>query len=354
MVAIEDIYDAAFDRGRFPALVAAMVHAFGASSGYILWYDSERSEGFQAEFGNDPVWLQRYVETYARHDVLRPLLDAVPEGVCDRAWPHLQTPAVRNSRFYREFLAPQAIVDNLIVNLIKRPGVSASLALLRAAPAAPFTATDADRLAALVPHLRRAVYIQSHIVRAADRAASVRAFDGSNGFSLLLSADRIIVEIDAPLAQLLRLGPGQGLRDSPIGKAIERTIDAGAPVAIALTTSDGLPVPILCEARPLEQNRFGDLASGPAPSHAVHVTRLDRPRTIAFDAMAALYRLTPTELKVLRDAIAFGDLVGIGTRIGMAPATARTHLHRIYDKTGTRSFAALSNVAHRFGRLSAE
>jgi DNA-binding CsgD family transcriptional regulator len=55
---------------------------------------------------------------------------------------------------------------------------------------------------------------------------------------------------------------------------------------------------------------------------------------------------------VLRDAIEHGDLAGIGDRLGMARATARTHLHRIYDKTQTRSFAGLSNLAHRFGRLA--
>jgi DNA-binding CsgD family transcriptional regulator len=68
--------------------------------------------------------------------------------------------------------------------------------------------------------------------------------------------------------------------------------------------------------------------------------------------MAELYRLTQTELRVLRDAIENSDLAGIGQRLGMASATTRTHLHRIYDKTDTRSFAGLSNLAHRFGRLS--
>lgn len=354
MVAVEDIYDAAFDRGRFPALIEQLVHGFGAKSGFMAWYDADRSVGFQAEFGNDPVWLQRYVETYARHDVLRPMLEALPEGVCEPARPHLQTPAVRESIFYREYLAPQGIVDNLIVNLIKRPGITASLALIRVEPAEAFSPHECDRLAALVPHLRRAVYIQSHLVRAADHAASVQAFGGANSFTLLLAADGTIVEIDPPLAALLHLGPGAALGDGALGKAMQRAINEGAPVAIELDGGDAPPLPLLCEARSLAQNRFGDLAAGLAPSHSVHVTVLNQPRSIAYEAMAALYRLTPTELKVLRDAIENGDLVGIGSRLGMAPATARTHLHRIYDKTQTRSFAALSNLAHRFGRLTAD
>ena len=85
MVAIGDIYDAAFDRARFPALVEALVRTFGAQSGFFAWSDVDSGEGFQAEFGNDPVWLRRYAETYAPHDVMRPLLHALPEGVCEGA-----------------------------------------------------------------------------------------------------------------------------------------------------------------------------------------------------------------------------------------------------------------------------
>lgn len=351
MVAIEEIYDAAFDRARFPNLVEALVRAFGAQSGYLGWSDVESGEGFQAEYGNDPAWLQRYVDTYSRHDILRPLLQALPEGLCAPVWPHLQDPAVRESIFYREYLAPHRIVDNLSVNLVKRPGISGVLSLIRVEPAEPFSADECDRLSALVPHLRRAVYIQSHVVRAADHAASVGAFAGASTHALLLYAGRTIGDIDPPLARLLRLRQGDALGDGPLARAIGQAIDGGQPVAIELSPEDGAPLPLLLEARGLEQNRFGDLAAGAAPTHTVHITRLDQPRTIAFEALAALYRLTPTETRVLRDAMEHGDLAGIGDGLDMAQATARTHLHRIYEKTGTRSFAALSNLAHRFGRL---
>jgi DNA-binding CsgD family transcriptional regulator len=354
MIGVEEIYDAAFDRTRFPALIKQLVHAFGATSGYFTWRDTESGEGFEAEYGNDPVWLQSYVDTYSRHDILRPILQAIPEGQCAPVWPYLQDPAVRESIFYREYLAPHRIVDNLSVNLIKRPGITGLLSLIRVEPAEPFSTGDCDRLSSLLPHLRRAVFIQSHLVRAADHAASVQAFAGANSNSLLLAADRTILEIDSPLAHQLQLRIGDSLADGALGKAVQKAIAQTEPVAIEIADAEGLPLPLLCEARPLQQNRFGDLASGPAPTHAVHVTLLNLPRAIAFDAMAAMFRLTPTELKVLRDAIEHGDLIGIGDRLGMAQATARTHLHRIYDKTQTRSFAGLSNLAHRFGRLTPE
>lgn len=354
MVGLEDIYDAAFDRARFPALIEKLVGAFGAQAGFIGWSDTGRGAGFQAEFGNDPQWLQRYVETYGEIDVMRPLLQSFPEGQCEAAHPYLQRPEIRESRFYREYLEPQGIVDNLAVNLIKRPGIMAHLALLRIAPAEPFTDDEPARLAALVPHLRRAVYIQSHLVRAADHAAAIHASSGASRQSMLLTADHTIAEIDPPLAARLRLRTGDGLGQGAIGALVRRAIERGEPVAAEIIEADGTALRLLCEIRALEPNRFGDLGAGPAPTHAAHITLLDQPRSIAFDAIAELYRLTPTELKVLRDAIEHGELAGIGDRLGMARATTRTHLHRVYDKTRTRSFAGLSNLAHRFGRVTDE
>jgi len=353
MFAIEEIYDAAFDRARFPILIERLCKAFGAQAGFIGWSDTDRDAGFQTQFGNDPQWLRSYVETYAPHDILRPHLHAMEEGVSGTAWPLLQDPQVRQSIFYREYLAPQGIVDNLAVNLIKRPGIMGHFALLRCEPAEPFSDADCARLNALVPHLRRAIYIQSHVVRAADHAASDRAFaDSASSASVLLAADRTVLDAEASLVQPLRLRIGEPLGDGLFGSAAVRAVESGQPVAIQLPGDEqGEGARLLIEARALEMDRFGDLVGGPGATHAIHVTRVDRPREIAYAAIGSLYSLTATELRVLRDAIEMSDLTGIGDRLGMARATARTHLHRIYEKTATGSFASLSNLAHRFGRI---
>ena len=90
------------------------------------------------------------------------------------------------------------------------------------------------------------------------------------------------------------------------------------------------------------------MTAGPGVAHAVHVLRVDRPAAIAFASLATLHGLTPTELRVMTDAFTHADLTRLGERLGMARATARTHLHRIYDKTGTEGFADLCLLAHRF------
>ena len=350
MVAIGDIYDAAFDRHCFPGLLRRLCTQFGARAGFIAWTDLDRGGGFHAQHGNDPVWLQRYVETYAEFDVMRPHLQSLDEGKCDTAWALLQTTDIRDSIFYREYLAPQGIIDNLAVNLVKRPdiGLMAHLAFLRHAPAEPFSETDREALAALVPHLRRAVLIQSRLLRERDRAEASRLLAGNGSDALLLlDPDGRVVDADVALRDLVGVRVGERLDDGVFGSAVDAAMRSGQPVAVEMVRGEAMR-PLLIDARRLDRSPLADLSADPVVSHAIHVAWLDRPVVIAFDAFAGLYKLTPTERRVVEDAILHGDLGGIGLRLGMATATARTHLHRIYEKTGTGSFARLASLVHRF------
>ncbi|MET0365758.1 MAG: hypothetical protein ABW169_14010, partial [Sphingobium sp.] len=119
MIKVDEIYDAAFDRTLFLDLLKKIIAELNAQSGFLAWSDVEREAKFEVQHGNDPAYLQQYVDIYWEHDILRPALYALPEGVPGAVYPHLQRPEVRESRFYREYLAPQGIVDNLAVNLIK-------------------------------------------------------------------------------------------------------------------------------------------------------------------------------------------------------------------------------------------
>jgi hypothetical protein len=260
MVALDDIYDAAFDKARFPALIERLVRAFGARAGFIGWSDMERGVGFQAEFGNDPHWLQQYIDTYAELDIMRPLLQSVPEGVCAPAHLYMQAREIRESRFYREYLAPQGVIDNLAVNLIKRPGIMAHLALIRMAPAEPFGPGECERLALLVPHLRRAVYIQSHVVRAADHAAAIHGSAGAARQSMLLTADRTVAEIDPPLAARLRLRGGDALGDGVVGTLVQRAVERGSRSPARPST----PPACLC-ACSARSGRWSPTASATSP-----------------------------------------------------------------------------------------
>lgn len=70
------------------------------------------------------------------------------------------------------------------------------------------------------------------------------------------------------------------------------------------------------------------------------------------DAAAALYGFSPTQRKVIEHIIAGNDLARCARFMGVSVNTVRTHLQRIFDKTGARSQPALTRKLLGIGALA--
>ena len=62
-----------------------------------------------------------------------------------------------------------------------------------------------------------------------------------------------------------------------------------------------------------------------------------RPHTVArpLEAIAKLYKLTPMELRVLFAIVQVGGVPEVAAMMGSSGSTIRTHLRRLFSKTGT-------------------
>lgn len=347
--AIQKIYDAAFDERLFPELLTAIGGYLGAQAGFFAWTNSINEARFEAQYGNDPAWLQRYVETYWEHDILRPELYAYPEGEPVAVYSRLQDPEVRASRFFREYLEPQRIIDNLAVNLIKRDKMVATIAVLRMGDAPPFDASDIARMRELVPHLRRAVFLASYRVRQENLIHAYRqsAHGARDGLVLLDDAGRVL-DLGPEIERMTGFATAGAATRSAFGKALAKAMRADKPLLHDFEPSRGVKMRLLLQSQSLSRNLFGDLIEGPGAAHAVSVTALDRRWGLAHESIAAAHRLTPGESRVLEDVLTHGEMIGTPERLGMARATSRSHLHRIYAKTGTKGFPGLCLLANRF------
>jgi DNA-binding CsgD family transcriptional regulator len=69
---------------------------------------------------------------------------------------------------------------------------------------------------------------------------------------------------------------------------------------------------------------------------------------LATDAIAAAFRLTPSELRVLMAIVEFGGVPDIAAKLGIAETTVKTHLGRLFDKTGAGRQADLVKIAAGF------
>ena len=112
----------------------------------------------------------------------------------------------------------------------------------------------------------------------------------------------------------------------------------------------GIPVqrsrgaPLVAHVLPLPQ---GDLHSG-LPQRAVaavFVADAALPTRLPSDALALLYDLTPAETRVLELVAAGRSPAEVSAQLGVAPSTVKTHLLRVFDKTGCSRQAELVRLA---------
>jgi DNA-binding CsgD family transcriptional regulator len=71
----------------------------------------------------------------------------------------------------------------------------------------------------------------------------------------------------------------------------------------------------------------------------VHKASLETPS--AMETMSKLYRLTPSELRVLAALSQVGGIPAVAAVVGISEATVKTHLQRLFGKTGTNRQAEL-------------
>jgi len=81
------------------------------------------------------------------------------------------------------------------------------------------------------------------------------------------------------------------------------------------------------------------------------------------EAIAKAYDLTPSELRVLLAIVEVGGVPELAEALGIGETTVKTHLGRLYEKTGARGQAELVKLvagfptrspseAHRRGRAN--
>lgn len=111
--------------------------------------------------------------------------------------------------------------------------------------------------------------------------------------------------------------------------------DTAPPAQIAVPRLHGRP--LLLTLQPLPQAMKGALG-------AVATLFISDPDSDAIDHRAALrtvYRLSPMETRVTQAIVEGESVKQFAARSDMSYETARTHLRRVFEKTGTRKQSAL-------------
>lgn len=348
---IANIYDAALDGPRWPGVLADIADFTGAQVAGLLSKDTvSRAGNVHYDYGTEERYIQSYRDTYWRYDPLAPML-FFDVGEVVVATAQVSEQEFREGRFYREWLEPQGWIDSANVVLDKSTTSCAILSLVRKAPHPPVDDQMLRRMSLLVPHIRRAVLIGRLVdLKSGQADTFADIFDRLSAGMLLLDQSGAIVHTNRQGAALLA---DRNLMAAQRGKLVVHDANASRELSASLKfirqNPSGLSFPIishderryLAHLLPLtsgERRRAG-LNYAAVAALFVHPAALDAPAAPAL--IAKTFSLTIAELRVLMAIVNIGGVPETAEALGIAETTAKTHLQRIFAKTGTSRQADL-------------
>jgi DNA-binding CsgD family transcriptional regulator len=329
----------------------------GGSAGGIFVHDSSRrSLNVVYQFATDAEYRQLYVEKYLALDPMAGTYFVLDVGEVFSTSTVMQHAEFLQSRFYKELIRPRGWVDNICVYLDKSPESHAGFALFRDDRQGIADEPARARLRLLVPHLRRAVLIGKLIeFKTAEAATFADALDGLSTAMLFVDSSGRITQANAEGRAMIADG---GLLRASLGRLVANDPDinrALQDIFLAAATSDaaigvrGVAVPLVARdgeryvahVLPLSSGARRGVGVNYAAAAVLLVQKAALATRSPIEAIAKTYRLTPMEVRVLLAIVEIGGAPQVAETLGIGEGTVKTHLKRLYQKTGARRQADL-------------
>jgi DNA-binding CsgD family transcriptional regulator len=352
---IGDIYEAILDRSVWSGVFGNLAEFVGAQAGALLWKTYSRSTDDRSTeavltTGIKTPSLELYKERYAKLDPTTQPLLLRDVGEVASTTELVSYSEYVESRYYKEWVKPQGFVDSWHTSLEKSATTSVHLIFWRKGKTGIESDATRDRMRLIVPHLRRAVQIGNLVDHGkAEAALFGDTLDGIAAGLFLVDANGRILHANASGHALLARGVvlrayGGKLvsNDASAEQELYRVLDAvggeqvvpGADtVAVPLTARQGEHY--VAYVLPLTSGVRRRAGAGYAAAAAVFVQRALLNVPSPQDAIAKLYKLTPMELRVLFAIVQVGGVPEVAAMMGSSSSTIRTHLRRLFSKTGT-------------------
>ena len=363
-VLIGKIYDAALDPSLWPFVMEGVCEFVGGFSANMFIHDSAmKSAQFLASWGIEGGFWQAYVDKYERLNPAFPSMLLIDAGKIITSNDVVPDARLRESRFFKEWLGPQGFVDCVGAILEKSWTTLAAFVVFTNAQYGPVDEAARRRMALIIPHIQRAVAIgrtldlqsvaNENFANTLDALpAAVYLLDASGA---VLHANRSGIALRAR-DEILRAS-GDRLRASdPLVDGEWQNLFAASPAgegAIGPTgTVHALPSAggerWVAHVLPLTSATRGRARNYHAASFAAFVRESALQRPTLVEAVARRFALTPAELRVLFGVIEIGGVPEIAPVLGISEGTVKTHLKRVFAKTGTNRQADLVRLVAEF------
>lgn len=360
------IYDCALAPELWPAALGKVVDELGFATSALSVHDHTGDATAFVTTGMD-AWL-KFIPDSAPH------IPALWGGASTLLNVPLEEPVVqseatpraswRGNPYYERVMRPMGVHDIAVVPLTRDSITLGLVGFGQAERNGEITDGVKDGLRLFAPHLRRAVTIgglfeQQAMIKStltdvleALAAGAILVNEDAGIVHANASARRMLSDCDPVLNSAGRLRLAEQVTNAVLAAAVrdaakdEATMERRS-IDIPVRRADGTPVFI--QVLPLRRRSVGD-GFGRRSVAAVFVSNAPDPPRLPGDALAMLYGLTPAEARVFElivDGKTPDEVAGL---LHLKLPTVRTHLSRVFDKTGCTRQAQLVALAAR-GRL---
>jgi DNA-binding CsgD family transcriptional regulator len=346
-----DIYDAALDPGLWPEVLGRITLFVGGVTTALMSQDVvAQSARFYFSWGDDPDHRRLYFEKYVKLNPLLGALMLLKLGDVRAASSVLPMEKFRTTRFYKEWAGPAGYGDVTAALTDRTGSVATHLSTWFADEKSPIGKDSLRRAALLVPHVRRAVSIGNVIdMHRVEADGLAEAVDAMAAAVFLVREDGHVVRANSggrDLAEdggLLRIEGGRLSTAGSTGRRELHMAVAGAALGDLIIGRRGIAIPLIdreeeryvAHVLPLTSGlrRKAGISTGAVAAIFVHSATMNT--ELPIEAVSRQFDLSAAELRVLVAVLDFGSPAEVAAILGLSEATIRTHLRRLYQKTGT-------------------
>ena len=359
------IYDAATDEALWSDVLAGIADLTGSLNGAI----------FGQVIGANKVYFSHYTRSreeclraYRERHVQNPYslyMDKQPAGALVASDEIISLSELKKTTFYDEVFRPQDVAHVAMIPLESRRGFTAGFNLCRSERQGSFEEPEMATLRRLLPHMVRSTALGFRLqgYRALQRAEFQVLDRLSAGVILLDRSAKIIftnkaAELLSSDAGPLRLrNTGIAVFSAPFSRRLDELVQSALRGLPAATMSiphpdDGRLVTLFVSSvRSRDVDRFVSFDMRDAAA-MIFVFDCAGPVKVPPTWLMDAYCLTLAEAKVALHAASGRSVAEIGTQLNTSPNTVKTHLRRVFAKTGVHSQAELAGIIASLGLMT--
>jgi DNA-binding CsgD family transcriptional regulator len=256
------------------------------------------------------------------------------------------------SGLYNDVFRPQGLVHAAVACAYRSGDRFAPLGVFRDVRREEFGADELKMLSFVLPHLARSIEIYRRIGTLLERERHFELALDSLPFGVIFvdvhglvwkansAAETVIRRNDGLTVRGKRLQAASPAQNRELQRAIGTAFGESCGAVLKISRPSArraysmlvLPLPVA--------NAAGDIKSGAV----LFLTDADRRRRPSAQVLGQLFDLTPAQAELLSELIAGRSMPEAAAAIGIKPATARTHLKAILQRTGTHRQSELTRL----------